>query len=256
MLIEKELRADGLSVDAVLHYADARGAASRRNITVRRIFIEDGDLHFDAYCHLRRAPRTFVGRNVIDLVAPETGEILSALEFAAQALRVSRQQLGEMVTARRAKRPRTSEIDIKWDGHGYIDGWEFGVPDCFKLALDIELTTYVETVKLADGRSQKNYRQEWTRGAPPLLQFSAGDIFYAPPEVRRILWGDALKIVRRCVQISEAKPDAMDEYDPTVTLPGEVTFLLLEYKGGEIVREGFRTLSQKAFYDYLRTGDV
>lgn len=59
-----------------LRYRDAEGAATARRITVRQVTRRaDGDVLVVAYCHERRAMRSFLASRVDELIDLSTGEV-------------------------------------------------------------------------------------------------------------------------------------------------------------------------------------
>ncbi len=132
----------------------------------------------------------------------------------------------------------------------------FGVPEVFRDQLDILQLQYVDKErskelrkqqpKDEDGRPPTVYRMVWSRGVPPFLNFDVGDVFY-DPDIRNIVWADALKVLRRAAQVTEAKSD-----DPPGT--GWVKFNLCHYEDGKAVRTESHSLSQAEFEAFLRTG--
>ena len=111
---------------------------------------------------------------------------------------------------------RTEDFGIEF-ADKLATGWAFSVQEAFRDQLDILYLVYVDKEKSKelrktqplgeDGKSSKVMRAAWSRGVPPLLRFDAGHIFYDPPAARNMVWGDALKVLKRAVQITEAKPD-------------------------------------------------
>ncbi|HYD99831.1 MAG TPA: hypothetical protein VEH84_10630 [Alphaproteobacteria bacterium] len=247
-------RADNLRMDALLHYADSKGAASKRRVTIRTAEIAAGDLHIGGYCHLQKAPRSFRGRNIIDIGDSETGELLSVPELAARLFTVPLDDIARLITVRRAKRPRTASFDIEFDAEGFTVGWAFPVPEAFRTALDIELTEYRKTVTLPDGRKVIETSEQWTRGAPPALSFGIGDIFYEPAEARRLPWGEALRILRRSVQVIAGRPDTLADDTGIVVEPGEVRFRVQHYSAGKPTTASEHATTQAAFVGFLKRG--
>ncbi|MCC7055678.1 MAG: hypothetical protein IT355_20575 [Gemmatimonadaceae bacterium] len=66
------------TVDVDLRYRDAGGTVTRRRVTVQE-FDYAAPRYMFAYCHLRRARRTFYLARVEEAVDPETGEVLDSL---------------------------------------------------------------------------------------------------------------------------------------------------------------------------------
>jgi hypothetical protein len=102
---------------------------------------------------------------------------------------------------------------------GLAEGWAFDVTTAFRKQLDIEWQQYVDKERTKELR-RKNPglrwagdkpptvpRMAWSRGTPPLLSFEVGDVVYDPPGTRSMVWGDALKVLRRAVQVKDAQPD-------------------------------------------------
>lgn len=67
------------SADFDMRYRDADGAATARRISFERLYPGDGFVYVEAYCHLRRAPRTFRSDRIAELVSVETGEIFDGM---------------------------------------------------------------------------------------------------------------------------------------------------------------------------------
>ncbi len=82
-----------------------------------------------------------------------------------------------------------------------------------------------------------------TEADPPHYEFSAGDIFYEPPKVRHMKWGEAEKIIKRCIQITAADND-------------HVTASLWTYKSHKRSKPSSFSCTQTEFADLLRTGSL
>ena len=69
---------DLMAQDLVLAmtYVDAQGDASRRMITVKRVYQQGAIVYVDAFCHLRRMARKFRLDRVVELVDVRTGELI------------------------------------------------------------------------------------------------------------------------------------------------------------------------------------
>ena len=151
------------------------------------------------------------------------------------------------------KRGRREDFDPP-DG-----SWAFEVPDCFRDQLDIKYGQFVDREaskelrkkcpKDEDGKPPTVYRMAWSQGDPPMLSFDIGHVFYDVPGVRRMAWGEALKVLRRVVQVREAKPDG--EADDS----GTVKFDTYYYDAGTRSRTEKRTMSQADFLCFLQTGN-
>lgn len=177
------------------------------------------------------------------------------------------------------KRNRTEELGIEFE-NGIAKDWAFDVPEAFRPALDI---TYMQradkeanaALKAELGRpleeDEKAWRMAWTRGNPPAYSFEEGDTFYDPAGVRGMEWGDALKLLRRTVQVIQATPDlgtlSHKSSDEDETGQGElelqasmgsgsgwVKYRVLYYEAGEITRQESGDLRQRDFAEFLRTG--
>jgi hypothetical protein len=155
---------------------------------------------------------------------------------------------------------RIEDFDIKFK-NSIADGWAFGVRESFRKVLDILYIQYVDKEKTRElrgriGRTKHKshktlrvYRMAWTRGSPPLRSFDVGHVFYDPPAARQLVWSDALKVLRRVVQVCDAEPDAKSG------LQGWVRFVINYYdERGYIVRIEERTVSQANFELFLRSG--
>ena len=151
---------------------------------------------------------------------------------------------------------RTEYFDIAFVD-GLADGWIFGVPEPFRDQLDIrysELVDRKKSRKLREQTPRNNidslptvYRVAWTHGMPPLFSFDIGHIFYDPPNARSMVWGDAVRVLRRDVQVTEARPDE---------LPGSgwVKVKIRYFDGGKVVETISRNMPQGEFVTFLRTG--
>lgn len=226
--------------DYLLHYADGRGVARYRKVTLHRVDIRRGSVQLAGYCHLRRQPRTFALAGVLDIADPHTGEVLPIVETLVEAAHLPRGEIERAVAATETRRRRTIELGPHFDGEGVPIGWAFGVPAAFRAALDIQLLVYKEGGRLV---------RYWTRGHPPALSFSVGDVFYEPAEVRGLPWGEALLSLSRCARVTAATPDG-------AATQGRVTFQLAIYSSGRRVAERAIHCSQAAFETFLRTGDL
>ena len=154
-------------------------------------------------------------------------------------------------------RMRTENLNVSFKD-GVAEGWVFDVSDFFRDQLDIKYTQFVDREKSKelrkthprgeDGKPSTVYRMAWSQGDPPMLSFDVGHVFYDPPGPRRMVWGEALKVLRRLVQVKEAKPDG--ESDAS----GWVKFDVHHYNSGERTQTEERTASQAEFLNFLRTG--
>ena len=139
------------------------------------------------------------------------------------------------------KRKRTDDYGIEFSGPaGTAGGWAIPVPQAFRERLDILSTPRKGGV-------------QWTQGVPPQYTFASGDVFYDPPDVREMRWGDALAVLRRMVKVEKATPDALD--GKTVR-SGFVVFQLSHYEDGEVFETERREVSQRGFVAFLRDGVI
>lgn len=60
--------ADLVGMQITIEYADADGTSTTRAITVRNVHDDGRATKIEAYCHLRRAPRTFVADRICSIV--------------------------------------------------------------------------------------------------------------------------------------------------------------------------------------------
>mgnify|MGYP003668651069 FL=1 len=128
------------------------------------------------------------------------------------------------------RRKRTETFGIKFR-EGLAAGWCFNVEEAHREALDI---LYVTRVDRAKSTKQKTvHRKVWARGVPPVLSFSEGSIFYDPPDARLMNWNDALKVLRRSVQILYAFPD-QERPQGAGRVDGSVTCIIRKYLHGEV----------------------
>jgi hypothetical protein len=151
---------------------------------------------------------------------------------------------------------RTEYFEIEFVG-GRADGWVFGVTEPFRDQLDIKYSELVDRKKSHKLREQKLknddgslptvYRKAWTQGMQPLFSFDIGHVFYDPPSARGMVWADALGVLRREVQVTEARYDE---------LPGSgwVKVRVRYFDDGKVVETMNRNMSQGEFVTLLRTG--
>lgn len=72
------VRAIDLRRTVVIDYVDAVGASSRRQITVVRLWEGLDDWTIEAWCHHRRASRSFLLSRIQTMYLPDTGEIIDS----------------------------------------------------------------------------------------------------------------------------------------------------------------------------------
>lgn len=147
---------------------------------------------------------------------------------------------------KRTKTRRTEEFDIHFED-GLVKNWAFDVPTCFRDSLDIKYLRYVDK-----DNKETRFKMAWTRGVPPLLSFSIGDVFYEPAGLRQMRWEDALKIIKRAVKIKSAIPITEDN----LSAGGRVEFEIIYYKYGTIANNEILELSQNDFENFLKTGNI
>ena len=76
-----ELIAEGLALRVFIHYADAKGGETRRDVTVQRMIghrTQAGGMQVSAFegrCHLRNQQRSFRMDRVLHLADGTTGEV-------------------------------------------------------------------------------------------------------------------------------------------------------------------------------------
>lgn len=66
----------GVGRTVIIDYCDAKGDHSRRQVTVKRLLDYGDDWAIDAWCHHRRANRTFLLSRVETMFLPDTGEVV------------------------------------------------------------------------------------------------------------------------------------------------------------------------------------
>jgi hypothetical protein len=81
------------------------------------------------------------------------------------------------------------------------------IPECFRSALDIQLTARVEKNPTT---GEKRERMVWTEGRPPIYKFVRGDTLYNTKAVYDRAWVDALADVTTSFRVEEAEPDQPD----------------------------------------------
>lgn len=178
-----------------------------------------------------------------------------------------------------SKRRRTEELSVRFVDR-QVEGWSFGVGDCFRTQLDIRLDQRMDTEankakKELLGRAlsapEKVSRPVWTQGSPPAYSFDRGHIFH---ELEASNDG-----VRRSIVVLLARPDPgalleqsaindagaeetqIAEADESDGKEGFVDFEILKYKSGVLVvnEEGYAikeqsSRTQAGFVELLRTG--
>lgn len=156
--------------------------------------------------------------------------------------------------------------------NGYAVGWKFPIPEAFKDALDIKLTTRKEKGKSLSVFTQgKNYA------------FSANDTIYDTPKAYKI-WKEALREFNYCVEIQEAVPseniqtkefkiehptsfleDGKESnkqkkfvFTKTRTSNGYIKFKLLkpDQAKEKLVLHGVYETDQEKFVSFLQTGKL
>lgn len=179
------------------------------------------------------------------------------------------------------KRNRTEALGVEFE-NGIAKGWAFDVPEAFKPSLDIAYMQRADkeanaALKAELGRpleaSERQWKMVWTRGNPPAYSFEEGDTFYEPAGVRAMAWPEALKVLRRTVQVLRANPDPdalphkTDDETATDTPEAEeetsagsgsgwVKYQVLHYEAGEITRKESGDLRQREFAEFLKTGEI
>lgn len=160
------------------------------------------------------------------------------------------------------RRVRTENYGISFDKNGYAVGWRFDVGEHFRDVMDIKYIEYVDREKTNElreraakeknnsGKSVTVKRMAWTRGVPPVRRFERGHVFYEPHGPRKMIWGDALKILRTSIQVDEALPDNEGGKG------GWVKFTIRTYKNGEVFGEETKKLSQEDFETFLQFGEI
>lgn len=73
--LEEIEKVGGLSV--IIEYTDSKGATSQRLITCRNLSVRAGKDYINAYCHNRKAPRSFRIDRIKNIFDSKTGECLS-----------------------------------------------------------------------------------------------------------------------------------------------------------------------------------
>ncbi|WP_156521719.1 WYL domain-containing protein [Croceicoccus pelagius] len=82
---DESLSSDISGLSLIIEYEDAAGKTSQRVITCRQLQVRADKSYVQAYCHHRRAHRSFRLDRVIEIFDPRTGETLSPVDaFFAQ----------------------------------------------------------------------------------------------------------------------------------------------------------------------------
>lgn len=178
-----------------------------------------------------------------------------------------------------SKRLRTETMSVTFVNR-QVDGWVFGVGDCFRMQLDVRLDKRVDAQANLEKRnrlgrklepSEKVTRSVWTQGIPPAYSFDRGHVFHEIEESK-----DG---VRRSIVVLFARPDpgalvetqSADETGTEITAVTEpevdsskggfVDYEVISYKDGVLITsaEGFAVKDQSSrtqagFAALLRTG--
>lgn len=75
---------DGMAKRVHLHYADAQGEATRRDVELQRVTAFRGAVYLEGYCQLRRGPRNFRLDRCLEIQDLETGEVFTPEELAEE----------------------------------------------------------------------------------------------------------------------------------------------------------------------------
>ncbi|MCK8787628.1 hypothetical protein M0638_24995 [Roseomonas sp. NAR14] len=283
--------ADHLSLDVAIHYRDAEEADTKRLVTIKQALgskSADEDVpaftHILGLCHLRNRLRHFRVDRIVDLVDPETGEIVNnPAIWIIQNLHL-RANAPEEAT----RKTRRVLSPVRFE-NGIAAGWAFGVPEAFRRALDIFFYERVLSpggslrrelaakgvecspeALVGDRAALQALQQEAqkkgvsisnlsietapngkprlvmtveTQGRPAAYDFSVGDIFYDPPEARKLRWKAALGVLRRSVQVADVDEDGL-----------KVEFCL--YEGGKEVSSQEIVCDQEDLVFLLKTGEL
>lgn len=152
----------------------------------------------------------------------------------------------EVLPPKQGRTRRVEDFGITFSD-GLCVGWVFDVPECFRPTLDIMLSTYVNK-QLSKQQGLKVFSDVWTRGNPPLRSFATGDVFYDPPGIRKMVWSEALLLLRRSVQVIDAKADTEDGNS------GWAKIKMTEYANGKVLSTSEVIISQAELEYLLRTG--
>jgi hypothetical protein len=155
---------------------------------------------------------------------------------------------------RKRKRAKRDEIYDVIFVNDCCEGWAFDVCESFKLSLDIDYTWRVDkertkAAKKLNKKAKSIYRRVWTRGAPPLLSFERGHVFYDPPGARAMSGTEMAKVLRRTVRVLEAVADGDQDRN------GWVMFAVEHHEGSKVARRDMYRCSQAAFEVFLRSGE-
>lgn len=157
------------------------------------------------------------------------------------------------------KQRRTESFDVKFTDK-LAEDWAFSVHEAFRDQLDILYLEYVDRERSKelrkiqpfgdDGKPSKVMRGAWSQGVPPTLRFDVGHVFYDPPAAKNMAWSDTLEVLKRAVQVVEAKPDDQPGSG------GWVKIKLYQYENRTIARTDEHTMSQAEFVGFLRFGQL
>jgi len=161
----------------------------------------------------------------------------------------TRKQVGQRVTPKAGAKRTSIRIQgesLRTDVKGDAVGWAFGVPSVFLRSAIGFKETEGEASRGRQGRI-------WKRKQPVLRTFKLGDVFYEPPAARHLVWKDALRILRRSVQVVSATSAHVGAQRELIE-PGQVEFAVTDYAHGAPRRSTKRRATQQQFEDFLRTG--
>ncbi len=135
-----------------------------------------------------------------------------------------------------------TEAYYVWFKNGLAEDWIFDVPEAFRDTLDIKHVYRKD--KICSTTENEIFRRVLTRGMPPATSFEPGHIFYDPPGTRAMVWEEALKRLRRSVQVKEVMQEK------------EIVRVLITYfESGRSARTEERKLRQRELELYLRFGE-
>jgi hypothetical protein len=179
-----------------------------------------------------------------------------------------------------SKKRRTEDISVNFVNR-QAEGWVFGVGDCFRTQLDMNLDERInkDANKMKEAtlgrkltQSEKLKRRVWTQGDPPAYSFDRGHMFHEPPECHVLPWSEALPLLKRTITVLLAKSDAgalvesrttdeLGEEASAVIAPeadasgdGWVDYEVFTYENSTLVHREKFSRSQAAFVELLRTG--
>ena len=145
---------------------------------------------------------------------------------------------------------RSATLSVNFvDGHAA--GWFMAVPECFRSALDIEMTERVHKDPVTGKKSKKSI---WTEGQPQIFKFATGDMLHDIRIRHEGEWGDAMRDISVGLKVARAVPDELGE--GTTKISGWVSVAVYRPRPDRSLIHVVAThrMTQTEFVHLLKTG--